>query len=30
MLRHQTKNHSSYNVGTEKQPQIWDVASRYL
>ncbi len=30
MLRHQTKNHSSYNVGTEKQPHIWDVASRYL
>lgn len=30
MLRHQTKNHSSYNVGAEKQPQIWDVASRYL
>ena len=30
MLRHQTKNHSSYNVGTEKQPQIWDVASRYI
>ena len=30
MLRHQTKNHSSYNVGTEKQLQIWDVASRYL
>ena len=30
MLRHQTKNHSSYNVGTEKQPQTWDVASRYL
>ena len=30
MLRHQTKNHSSQNVGKEKQPQIWDVASRYL
>lgn len=30
MLRHQTKNHSSYNVGTEKQPQVWDIASRYL
>ena len=30
MLRHQTKNHSSYNVSTEKQPQIWDIASRYL
>lgn len=30
MLRHQTKNHSSYNVGTEKQPQAWEIASRYL
>ena len=30
MLRHQTKNHSSYNVGTEKQPQLLDIASRYL
>ncbi len=30
MLRHQTKNHSSYNVGTEKTPQAWEIASRYL
>lgn len=30
MLRHQTKNHSSYNVGTEKQPQAWEIAQRYL
>lgn len=30
MLRHQTKNHSSYNVGNEKQPQAWEIASRYL
>lgn len=30
VLRHQTKNHSSYNVGTEKQPQLLDIASRYL
>lgn len=30
MLRHQTKNHSSYNVSTEKQPQAWEIASRYL
>lgn len=30
MLRHQTKNHSSYNVDTEKQPQLLDIASRYL
>ena len=30
MLRHQTKNHSSYNVGTEKQPQLLDIASRYI
>ena len=30
MLRHQTKNHSSYNVSTEKQPQLLDIASRYL
>lgn len=30
MLRHQTKNHSSYNVDTEKQPQAWEIASRYL
>ena len=30
MLKHQTKNHSSYNVGHEKQPQAWDIASKYL
>ncbi len=30
MLRHQTKNHTSYNVGHEKQPQAWDIASKYL
>ena len=30
MLKHQTKNHTSYNVGHEKQPQAWDIASKYL
>ena len=30
MLRHQTKNHTSYNVEREKQPQAWDIASKYL
>lgn len=30
MMRHQAKNHSSYNVGDEKQPQAWEIASRYL
>ena len=30
MLRHQTKNHSSYNVSREKSPQAWEIASRYL
>lgn len=30
MLKHQTKNHTSYNVGHEKQPQAWDLASKYL
>jgi len=30
MLRHQTKNHSTINASDEKQPQAWDIASRYL
>ena len=30
MLRHQAKNHSSYNVGDERKPQAWEIASRYL
>lgn len=30
MLRHQTKNHSTYNVQQEKTPQAWEIASRYL
>ena len=30
MLRHQTKNHSSYNVGTDTHPQLSDIASSYL
>ena len=30
MLKHQTKNHTSYNVGHDKQPQAWDIASKYL
>lgn len=30
MMRHQAKNHSSYNVQDEKQPQAWEIASRYL
>ena len=30
MLKHQTKNHTSYNVGHEKQTQAWDIASKYL
>lgn len=30
MLRHQSKNHSTYNVQQEKTPQAWEIASRYL
>ena len=30
MLRHQSKNHSSYNVQQEKTAPVWDIASRYL
>ena len=30
MLRHQSKNHSSYNVQQEKTAPAWDIASRYL
>ena len=29
MLRHSSKNHSTYNVNEEKQSQIWDIASKY-
>ena len=30
LLRHQSKNHSSYNVQQEKTAPVWDIASRYL
>lgn len=30
MLRHQSKNHSSYNVQQEKTAPAWEIASRYL
>lgn len=30
MMRHQAKNHSTYNVEDEKTPQAWEIASRYL
>ena len=30
MLRHQSKNHSSYNDQQEKTAPVWDIASRYL
>lgn len=30
ILRHQSKNHSSYNVQQEKTAPVWDIASRYL
>ena len=30
LLRHQSKNHSTYNASEEKQTQAWDIASRYL
>lgn len=30
VLRHQSKNHSSYNVQQEKTAPVWDIASRYL
>ena len=29
MLRHSSKNHSTYNANEEKQSQIWDIASKY-
>ena len=29
MLRHSSKNHTTYNVNEEKQSQIWDIASKY-
>lgn len=30
MLRHQSKNHSSYNISDEKPAPAWEIASRYL
>lgn len=30
MLRHQTKNHSTYGVKEEKAPQAWEIASKFL
>lgn len=30
MLKHQTRNHSSYNVENEKPAQLWEVASKFL
>lgn len=30
MLKHQTRNHSSYNVENEKPVQLWEVASKFL
>lgn len=30
MLRHQMKNHSSFDVQEEKAPQAWEMASRFL
>lgn len=30
MLKHQSKNHSSYNVQEEKAPQAWEIASKFL
>lgn len=30
MLRHQTKNHSTYGVKDEKAPQAWEIASKFL
>ena len=30
ILRHQNKNHSTFNANEEKQPQAWDLASKYL
>lgn len=30
MLRHTSKNHSSYNADEEKQRQAWEIASKFL
>lgn len=30
MLKHQSKNHSSYNVQEEKAPHAWEIASKFL
>lgn len=30
MLRHQSKNHSTYGVQEEKAPQAWEIASKFL
>jgi hypothetical protein len=29
-LRHSSKNHSTFNANEEKQPQAWDIASKFL
>ena len=30
ILRHQGKNHSTFNADEEKQPNAWDIASKFL
>lgn len=30
ILKHQSKNHSTFNANEEKQTQAWDLASKYL
>ena len=30
MLKHSSRNHSAYNASDNKQPQAWDIASKYL
>ena len=30
VLKHQSKNHSTYNVQEEKAPQAWEIASKFL
>lgn len=30
MLKHQTRNHSSYNSDDERNPQAWEIASKFL
>ena len=30
MLKHSSRNHSAYNASENKQPQAWDIASKYL